>query len=492
MDFLLLSLPEATYLYFGLAIQALVRASPLRHLPWILVLVGTMRLLLRLERQGGAKDVVLYLLLSLALTILFWPECSLIGGISGQPTTPDQVASYAALQDPDATVVTAGSTNQVPESLRNPALVPPGFRLLLRVVTETPLALARVINSQAHRTFASVMPMAWYLDVKLTADMTTAVADWTHSCYTPTLLAMAQEQAGRTIDDLLPFGETPLHQRLAERSVTPGAQTGITWISGPNANNVTRCDVYLSALEFQAQNWLSTLKSPKGTPYLELFEQELGLDGAAQGALLLYREMLYAAGPGVPAPSLQGYYAALRSGSLAVDTIGGAGSALLKTWDLKATGWGALTGLVSGVGGDIQRGLEGLSWLVRIAMIAVWYGPYIMGIINLILVGLFPIVLLWSLIPGTQFQAIAQYFLALLFTSSTPLYWALVDQAARLAAQQPPVVDGGMGALWSAFIYTGMWNASIIALGILLIPLVVGLLYFAAFRAVGNLWKGGM
>jgi hypothetical protein len=457
----------------------------------MLVLVGTIRLMLRMRRAGGVTEIVVYVLLSLGLVVIFWPECSLIGGIPGKTTTPGQVASYAAMQDPDASVVTAADTNQLPEALRNPTMVPPGFRLLLRVATETPLALARVINARAHRTFASINPMAWFIDVQLTADMTAAVADWTHSCYLPTLLEMMNGQQGRTIEDLLPFGNTPMNQQLAQHSVTPGAQTGITWISGPNSNNVTPCNVYLSALEFQAQNWLSTLKSPKGTPYLELFEQELGLDASAQGSLLLYREMLHAAGPGVPAPSLEAQYAKLRSlGVLASTAEGAAAGSLKGGWLSFATG--AVGGLLGGIGNELLRAVESLSWLVRLALLLTWYGPYIMGFINMVLIGLFPFVVLWALVPGAQFQPIAQYALALLFTSSTPLYWALVDQAAQLATQVPPTSNGITGIAWKQFISTGMWTASITALGIILIPVVVGLLYFAAFRAVGNLWKGSL
>jgi hypothetical protein len=358
-------------------------------------------------------------------------------------------------------------------------------------MTETPLALARVINSQAHRTFASLMPMAWFLDVQLPADQIAAIGDWTQGCYLPTLLAMMQGQSGRTIDDLLPFGGTPLRQQLAQHSVVPSAQNGITWIRGPSPNNMTPCDVYLSALEFQAQTWLSELKSPKGTPYLDLFQQELGLDPPTQAALLLYREMLKAAGPGAPAPSLAAQYATLRGLNTVGSILEGAGVGAT-AGGVAGAGWGAIAGLIRGGIGEIQRSLDGLSWLVRTAMLLTWYGPYIVGLINLVLIGLFPFVMLWALIPRTQFEPLAHYFVALLFTSSTPLWWALVDQAARLASQVPPTSNGTMSAAWRTFIASGLWSASLTALGILLVPIVTGLLYFAAFRAVGQLWRSGL
>jgi len=493
MDFLVLSLPEAAFVYMGLAVQALLRSSSLRQLPRMIVLLWCLVLLWRAQgRPDGYRAVVGYGATCLVLLILFWPEAVPFGRLAGSTVAPEQVASYAATQDPGAEVVTAADTNQVPDTLRNPALLAPGFRLVLRAMTETPLALARGINSQAHRTFASLMPMAWFLDVQLPADVTAAIGDWTQGCYLPTLLEMMQGQSGRTIDDLLPFGNSPLHQQLALHSVVPSAQTGITWIRGPNPNNLTPCDVYLSALEFKAQTWLSELKSPKGTSYLDLFQHELGLDPPTQAAILLYRAMLKAAGPAVPAPSLAAQYAKLRGISVAVDVVGGAGAGLFGGGGWLGTGVGALTGLFRGVGSEFQHGLDALSWLVRLAMILTWYGPYLVGLMNLVLIGLFPFIMLWALIPGTQFEPLAHYFVALLFTSSVPLWWALVDVGARLAAQQPPVVDGPVSGVWSAFISTGMWVASLTALGIVLVPVVTGLLYFRAFRAVGTLWKGGL
>jgi hypothetical protein len=490
MDFLVLSLPEASFLYLGLAVQSLLRTSSLRHLPWILALVGTIRLLLQAKhRHGGYQAVVVYVLLSLGLLILFWPEVTILSQAVGRPTGPTQVASYAASQDPDAEILTADDTGQVPETLRAPVLVPPGTRLLLRVLTELPLGLGRVINSQSHRVFASLMPLAWFVDVKLPADQLAAIADWTQSCYLPTLLEMMNGESGRTTEDLLPFGDSPMRQQLAQHSVVPSRQTGITWIRGPSGNTLTRCDIYLAALELNAQRWLVELKSPKGTPYLELFEQELGLTPPVQASILLWREMLHAAGPGVPAPSLAAQYAKIRGLGVLGSTAEGAGVGWTVGGGPGAV-WGALAGLVRGGVGEVQHSLDGLSWLVRAALLAVWYGPYMLGVINLVLLGLFPFVVLWALVPGTQFQPLVQYFLALLFTCSAPLWFALVDQAARLGSQQPPAVDGAIGTAWSLFISMGLWSASLTALGLLLIPVVTGFLYFSAFRAVSHLWRG--
>src|SRR5882672_1661948 len=341
MDFLALSLPEAAYMYMGLAIQALVRQSSLRHVPRMIVLVWTLVLLWRAQGQAdGLRKVGGYLGTSLLLCILFWPEAVPFGRYVGRSTTPAQVPSYAATQDPGAEILTAEDTGQVPDTLRNPTLLAPGFCILLRAITETPLALARTINSQAHRTFNSLMPMQWLLGVDLTADVTTSIADWVHNCYLPVQTGTMEGQEGRTVEELLPWGNSPLRRGLATREVVPGAQTGITWLRGPNARNTVRCDVYLDAVEFRTQAWLFEIKSPRGTPLLEVFQQELGLDSQQQARFLVYREMLRAAGPAVPAPSLTGTYAALRAGGVA-----GA-----------AAGSGLATGFLGWLGGSLSWG----------------------------------------------------------------------------------------------------------------------------------------
>jgi hypothetical protein len=426
-------------------------------------------------RPGGYRAVVGYVSTSLVLCILFWPESVLFGRLVQRPTAPEQVASYAATQDGGADVVTAADTGQVPDTLRDPTLLAPGFRILLRASTETPLALARTINSQTHRTFASLMPMQWLLGVDLTADVTTAVADWVHNCYLPVLTGTMEGQQGRTMEELLPWDNSPLRQGLATREVIPGAQTGITWLRGPTSDNRVRCDTYLDAVEFRTQAWLYELKSPRGTPLLEVFQQELSLDSQQQARFLVYREMLKAAGPAVPAPSLAGQYAAVRGLGVAGSAAGGAATGGL-TGGIGA-GIGALAGTIKGVGGEFQRAVDTLSWLVGLAVWLTFYGPYILGLVNLVLVGLFPFVMLWALIPQTQFQPLAHYFTALLFTSSAPLWWALVDQGAKLAGAQLtapcvncPTATAGQGLMqWMA---SGMWVASITAVGILLVPLV--------------------
>jgi hypothetical protein len=336
--------------------------------------------------------------------------------------------------------------------------------------------------------------MQWLLGVELTSEVTSAIADWVHSCYLPAQTRLMQRQEGRTLEDLLPWDNSLLRKELAAWEVTPGAQTGIAWIRGPNNRTTVPCDVYLEAVEFRTQAWMFELKSPKGTPLLEVFQQELGLDSQTQARFLVYREMLKAAGPAVPAPSLTAQYGALRGLSAGVGALGaGVERGLLDKllglggfW--KGAGIGAAAAGAGLLANEVQRGIDGLSWLVGLAVFLTWWGPYLIGLVNLVLIWLFPFVVLWALIPQSQCQPLAHYFVALLFTSSVPLWWALVDVAARLAASQAPA-----GPIPVVSWFTGpAWSAMVTVLGILLIPVVTGILLFSVFRAVGGLWRGAV
>jgi hypothetical protein len=139
------------------------------------------------------------------------------------------------------------------------------------------------------------------------------------------------------------------------------------------------------------------------------------------------------------------------------------------------------------VANELQRVLDALEALLGPAVFLTWWAPYILGIINLVVLGLFPVVLLWSLFPRAQLQPLASYFAVLFFTTSTPLWWALIDVAARLAGGTPPLhfwADPGQAAAG--------YSASLVVtvVGILLVPVVLGMLIVGSWRAIGGLWRG--
>jgi hypothetical protein len=493
MELVTQSLPEAAYLYTGLALQALTRGA-LRYLPAAIVIVNTMVLITRSGLVGDPRLVARalgYLCTSTLILILFWPEAV---GRFGQGAALDatQVGSYAALQDPAARVITAQDTGLVPSPLQGSAALPAGLRLLLRAFTETPLALARVFNTEAHRPFAAVVPMQWLLTYPLAGEAEAAVRDFVHGCFLPakTRLLQTHTDAPLTFQDLLPWGGTPLDTELALFEVTPGAQTGLMGLLaalGLGSGTPVRCHAYFQRVDQEVQAWIANHRTERGTPLSQVFQDELGLGLADQARFLIYREMLRAAGPEIPAPSLTGTYLAIRGIRAAADIASGAIPGFRKGGEgLGSKLFGAAAGSLQGINNEFQRVLDALEALVGPAVFLTWWAPYIMGIINLVVLGMFPIVLIWSLFPRAQFQPLATYFAVLFFTTSAPLWWALVDVAARLAGGVPPNFWGAPGQ-WAEKL-----SASLVVtvLGILLVPVVLGTLIIGSWRAIGSLWRG--
>jgi hypothetical protein len=491
MEFVTQSLPEAAYLYTGLALQALTRGA-LRHLPAGIVILNTMVLITRSGLAGDSRlfaRALGYFLTSTLILILFWPEAA---GRFGRGAALDatQVGSYAALQDPGARVLTAQDTGLVPSPLQGSAVLPPGLRLLLRAFTETPLALARVFNTEAHRPFSAVVPMQWLLTYPLAGEAEAAVRDFVHGCFLPAKTRVLQSHTGAplTFQDLLPWGGTPLEAELALLEVMPGAQTGLMGffaaLWGSRATPV-RCHDYFQRVDQEVQAWIANHRTERGTPLSQVFQDELGLSLPDQARFLIYREMLRAAGPEIPVPSLTGQYFLIRGLRAAGEAVAGG---IQGAWSggVKGAVGGARTGALKGAANEVQRMLEALEALVRPAVFLTWWGPYIMGLINLVVLGLFPVVLIWSLFPRAQFQPLASYFATLFFTTSMPLWWALVDVAARLAGGVSP-------HLWTS---PGEWAAGLSAVfvvtvvGIVLVPVVLGALIIGSWRAIGGLWRG--
>jgi hypothetical protein len=185
-----------------------------------------------------------------------------------------------------------------------------------------------------------------------------------------------------------------------------------------------RCDVYLDAVELETQRWLYAQKSPAGTPLLEVFAEDLHLDPQAQARFLIYQSLLKAMGGPAPAPSLAGAYGTLSLGNAA---LGGASGFLSGIGTLLGGGTGAAKGAGSAVLTQAQQSVQWLLWWVALAAWLVFWAPYMLGVLLLVCVGLFPLAFLWALEPGAQFRPLVQYALILLWicSSRSGLRWRI-------------------------------------------------------------------
>ena len=494
MDYILLSLPEATGLYLGLALQAMIRMSSLgRWLPYLLITVGGLSIIVHEMRRAIPAphawliSLGVYLAISLILTALFWPEASIFGTVSR--LTPTQVASYAAQQDPQARIVTASDTGEAPAT--RIILETPGFKLLLHAITETPLAFAKALNPDAHQPFRALQSMSWLLGITLTSDVQRALTDWVEGCWKPAMAQDVEFQDAVSAQQLLPWGDGPVATALATRETVPGASTGYGYfhtssplgtlfLNNPGSPRTVKCDVYLSAVQMEVERSLFTTKSPGGAPLSQIFQEDGHGEVAQQAQFLIYREALTALGRPSPAPSLVGAYATLSAAKAAGGALGGAlGSG-------KPGGW--LGGLLGG-GGAVVNQFDGavttLLWAVSVAMWFVFWSPFIFGTALQVLVGLFPVVFCYALIPKAQFKPLVIYFLTLLYVCCSPLWFALVDLAARAAAARAPHAQDAVFSMlnWAP---EQVYSVVVTVIGLVLVfSIGAGILFLSARGMIG-------
>jgi hypothetical protein len=447
-------------LWKGLQLQQMLRsASWADWLPWLFVLLGG---ILLLYQEFGVREsrsplrpwlkLGAYLAGALVIIALFWPEASRFG--QARVLTPDGIASYAAEQD-GAPMVTAQATGEVNPT---PVVQPEAFHLLLRFITDTPLRFARALNPDVSTAFRPMVSMSWLLDLHLPADVTRALTDWVEGCLKPSLQTDVEFQQAIGAAELLPWGNTPVAQALASREVLPGAQTGggyfrtpgplgLSFLANPDSPQRVRCDVYLSAVEMETQRALFTNTSPAGTPLSQVFQEDLGKDVQWQARFLVYQAILAALGRPAPAPSLGGAYAALTAANATAAGIQGAAQgAPGGLWISLLQG---ARGVGGAVGNQLQAAIDKLSIVVGLAMLFIAWSPWLFGFALLMLVGFFPVAVLYALIPGAPLRPLILYALALLYAASSSLWLALVDLWARSAAAHAPQAQDAMISLFN-------------------------------------------
>jgi hypothetical protein len=427
---------------------------------------------------------------SLLILALFWPEASPFG--RGRVITPASVASYAAEQD-GAPIVTALATGEVDPS---PALETPGFGVILKFITDTPLRFARALNPDVSTAFRPMVSMSWLLDLQLPADVTRALTDWVEGCLKPAMQTDVEFQQAIGAAELLPWGNTPVAQALATRDVLPGAQTGggyfrtpgplgLTFLANPTSPQRVRCDVYLSAVEQETQRALFNNTSPAGTPLSQVFQEDLGKDVQWQARFLVYQAMLAALGRPSPAPSLGGAYAAMTAANAAAGVATGVATGT--RGGLLALALQALRAAGGKVGNQLQAAVDKLITVVGVALLFIEWSPWMFGFALMMLVGFFPVAVLYALVPGAPLRPLILYTLALLYAASSSLWFALVDLWARSAMAHAPKAQDAIISLFNwAPAMTWYVMVTIIGLG-LVWTLGAAILFLSARGLVSTL-----
>jgi hypothetical protein len=490
LDYFVLTPAEASGLYQGLVLQALLRQWVLNHVPAAIVFVNLWILFYRYRRSAHPYfPLVAYFIVSLLLIVGFWPDITPFGTRAARLVSASGIASYAAMQDPEAAVRTAEDTQALPPEIDTSVLEPPLYGLMLRHAVDVPLRLGRFFNAQAHRPFAGLMPMQWLLGQEFPAELTQALNDWVEGCYKPSLLTDQEFQDAITSEQLLPWGNTPVATALASRQVAPFGQTGrgglrttnllgLEFLANPGSTTTVPCTTYLAALELAVQRLLYRITTPNGTPLTEVFAQAYGMSPTQQGRFLLHQRMLRTMAAPVPAPSLAATYGGLSAAS----TVTGALAGALR---------GGKAGAVSGAGGAVLSQAEQqvqrlLSWVGWAMWLAYWL-PDTMGMILLLVVGLFPVVLCFGLWPGQQVRVLLTYFLVLVWACSSPLWFAVIDLDARAAAARAVQFEDPLLQLFNWAPQQLSWVVHTVIGLSLFPPLMLALLYLG-LRGLGSVF----
>ena len=475
-----LSLVESAYLYSGLALQQLLRASSLRHLPQVIMVSCTIWLVYRRvtsPRPQPFAGIVAYLVSCGIILVLFWPEAAPRYTSGLTQVFPGAVTSYVAERNAMGTT-DAGTSGLVPVNLQvaGGASVPRFFDLLLRVATSVPLTLGEAIDGGLERPFERVAVLDALMQQEVPASLTGSMPDFVKECYQPAMAKLPGSNTSYTFEDIVPWS-TDMATQLA--GIKLGANKGIfamikSWF-GFGSDTIT-CDVFYQNMETAVSNHLAGEATQQGSTKQAVYQSQLGMSAEAQARFYVYRELRRHLGPAVDDPNRVTNYK--RAVDAAASAIGVVGNFDWTAWGKSATG-------------QAEKHLDRLSRFLAPASFLVYWAPWIVGIAMFAVVGFFPVVLLWSLFPGQHFKPIVNYFLLLIFVCSTPLWWAMVNAAADLAFN---VHSPAAGTPWFAgvpgFVGGNLTYVVVTVLGIIMVPVMQAILLFGSWRAIGGIWHG--
>ena len=353
------------------------------------------------------------------------------------------------------------------------AAVPRFTDLLLRAVTSVPLTLAEAIDGAGlERPFDRIPVLSKLMEQDVPDDLVKAMPDFIEQCYTPASLNLVKA-ANLTFQDILPWSAA-LHPHLTaiELPSNQGFFAAISsWWSG-TPPPVVNCKQVYNTMETGVQSFLLGEPTQGGSNMQQVYLTALGMGAQSQARFFVQRELDRGLDAAVQAPSR------IHKLRVAADVAEGVGGAV-GNFDITAWGKSAAT--------EYQKLMGRLSRFLSVGSFLVHWAPYIVAFGLFATVGLFPIVLLWSLFPGQHFKPIVNYFLVLLFLCSTPLWWAMVNTMAELLfnVSVPPgpwftVIPGWTGAQIAYVVVT--------VIGIVMVPVIQAVLLFGTWRAIGGIW----
>ena len=473
-----LTLAEAAYLYSGLEVQEMLRASSLRQIPQVIMVCCTIWLVYRRvtsPRPQPLTGIVAYVVSCGLILVLFWPEAAPRFLTVRTVIPAGGVTSYIAVQNGMANV-NARSSGLVPRQLLSgtgQAQVPQALDLILRAVTEMPLLLGDAIYPGLNRPFSRVGVLSEFVDQIETnppASLRTRMPNFVEECYTPALEQLLKNKPEPTFEERMPWS-SEMSGHLAGIRIQGRRGVADDFGTAPTATPTT-CRAFYRSMENKTLQHLRGQRTAQGSNKTRVVRDNLGITGREQARMFVAREMER------QMETVQGPQR-LVNAKRTLDVTSGLASALTQ-FDLTAP--------FRSVGSQLEKHLDRMARFLGIGSFLVYWGPYLVGIAMFVVLAFFPVVLLWSLFPGQHFKPLVNYFLLLIFVCSTPLWWALVDGAAEVAyANHPPVGWFAAPVGWGVA-YTSYMVVTVV--GIIMVPLLQATLLFGTWRAIGGIWHG--
>ena len=474
----MLTLAEAAYLYSGLEVQEMLRASSLRQIPQVIMVCCTIWLVYRRAtspRPQPIAGIVAYLVSCGLILVLFWPEAAPRFLTVRTVIPAGGVTSYIAVQNGMANV-NARSSGLVPRQLLSgtgQAQVPQALDLILRAVTEMPLLLGDAIYPGLNRPFSRVGVLSEFVDQVETnppASLRTRMPNFVEECYTPALEQLLKNKPEPTFEERMPWS-SDMSGHLADIRIQGRRGVADDFGTAPTATPTT-CRAFYRSMENETLQHLRGQQTAQGSNKARVVRDNLGITGREQARMFVAREM---------ERQMETVHGPQRlvNAKRGLDVSSGLLGALSQ-FDLTAP--------FKSVGSQLEKHLDRMGRFLGVGSFLVYWGPYLVGIAMFVVLAFFPVVLLWSLFPGQHFKPLVNYFLLLIFVCSTPLWWALVDGAAEVAyANHPPVGWFAAPVGWGVA-YTSYMVVTVV--GIIMVPLLQATLLFGTWRAIGGIWHG--
>ena len=501
-----LTVVEAAYLYSGLGLQAVLRRSSLRFLVPAIVMCGIFWLLYRRRMSAVPAPlfgVFAYVVHCLLILVMFWPEAAGGFGLQFQQLFPGAVTSHVA-QGNSMLIQTAGQSGLIPAYLQTLgfARVPRALDLFLQGITQAPLRLGEAIDSAGlRRPFERLPVMRQLLVEEMPADLGAQLPRFAQACYAEAVRALqASATSALTRDQMMPWS-SQMQTELGRIRIDPDkgflqklqdwlSSWGFSWGGGATIS----CDAFYNGIEHRIRRYLTDTTTASGMSHSALYDNAIDIQIDSQVQFYVNRELSKHVAPVVAAPSRVAAAAGVSSwwGTVtsAIGSVAGAifgGGANPATAAAGAAG-GAVVGAAAKFAGQVSA-------LMGLAGFLVFWAPYLVGFALFTTLGLFPVVLLWSMFPGQHFKPLINYFLLLIFLCSTPLWWAVVNTTAELAYNSA-LPSGGflevLDALGGGLVQPGAWVVYMFvsSVGIVMVPMVQAILLFGTWRAIGGILRG--